>query len=116
MKPTHLQSKQRMACQVHRLPETRLPMQRPAPELQPCQQRLKCTKKLSAGAFSNGKMDFLVIVDFEATCDEGYEKAILIKEQEIIEFPWVIYVFNTSTTLIHRISTLTRWLMKEDTM
>jgi ERI1 exoribonuclease 3 len=38
-------------------------------------------------------LDFLVVVDFEATCDSafhGYQPLVTRENQEIIEFPWVV--------------------------
>ncbi len=32
--------------------------------------------------------DYLVVVDFEATCDEGDNPVVTRENQEIIEFPW----------------------------
>ena len=34
--------------------------------------------------------DFLVIIDFEATCDDGVKPVVTRANQEIIEFPWVV--------------------------
>jgi hypothetical protein len=32
--------------------------------------------------------DYLVVIDFEATCDEGENPQVTRANQEIIEFPW----------------------------
>eukprot|EP01103_Thecamoeba_quadrilineata_P015118 TRINITY_DN467_c0_g1_i2.p1 TRINITY_DN467_c0_g1~~TRINITY_DN467_c0_g1_i2.p1 ORF type:complete len:472 (+),score=49.63 TRINITY_DN467_c0_g1_i2:26-1417(+) len=34
--------------------------------------------------------EYLVIIDFEATCDEGPNPAVTRENQEIIEFPWMV--------------------------
>jgi len=34
--------------------------------------------------------DYLVILDFEATCDNGTKPKVTRENQEIIEFPWVV--------------------------
>jgi len=34
--------------------------------------------------------DYLVVIDFEATCDEGPDAIVTRQNQEIIEFPWVV--------------------------
>jgi len=34
--------------------------------------------------------DYLVIIDFEATCDNSEKPKITRENQEIIEFPWVV--------------------------
>jgi len=34
--------------------------------------------------------DYLVIIDFEATCDNGEKPKITRENQEIIEFPWIV--------------------------
>jgi inhibitor of KinA sporulation pathway (predicted exonuclease) len=36
------------------------------------------------------EIDYLVCVDFEATCDEGPTPTVTRENQEIIEFPWVV--------------------------
>jgi hypothetical protein len=38
--------------------------------------------------FSGPLYDYLVVVDFEATCDEGENPQVTRANQEIIEFPW----------------------------
>jgi len=34
--------------------------------------------------------EYLVVVDFEATCDEGISPKVTRSNQEVIEFPWVV--------------------------
>jgi len=36
------------------------------------------------------EFDYLVVIDFEATCDEGDQPKVTRDNQEIIEFPWVV--------------------------
>lgn len=39
---------------------------------------------------SQHEYDYLVVIDFEATCDEGEQPKVTRENQEIIEFPWVV--------------------------
>lgn len=39
-------------------------------------------------SFNGPLYDYLVVVDFEATCDEGENPKVTRANQEIIEFPW----------------------------
>eukprot|EP00698_Gefionella_okellyi_P009948 TRINITY_DN2559_c0_g3_i1.p1 TRINITY_DN2559_c0_g3~~TRINITY_DN2559_c0_g3_i1.p1 ORF type:complete len:540 (+),score=103.99 TRINITY_DN2559_c0_g3_i1:48-1667(+) len=46
--------------------------------------------------------DILVIIDFEATCDEGNQPALRRDEAEIIEFPWVALDVLTRQVVLQR--------------
>jgi inhibitor of KinA sporulation pathway (predicted exonuclease) len=48
----------------------------------------------------NGPLyDYLVVVDFEATCDEGENPQVTRANQEIIEFPW--YGFSVCRVVVN---------------
>eukprot|EP00455_Lapot_gusevi_P040929 TRINITY_DN4689_c0_g2_i3.p1 TRINITY_DN4689_c0_g2~~TRINITY_DN4689_c0_g2_i3.p1 ORF type:complete len:343 (+),score=21.65 TRINITY_DN4689_c0_g2_i3:67-1095(+) len=58
---------------------------------------LSCCRAQSSRFFSTKKSpkqpqiyDYLVVVDFEATCDDQCPPAVMRETQEIIEFPWVV--------------------------
>eukprot|EP01105_Mastigella_eilhardi_P024611 TRINITY_DN645_c1_g1_i1.p1 TRINITY_DN645_c1_g1~~TRINITY_DN645_c1_g1_i1.p1 ORF type:complete len:446 (+),score=108.23 TRINITY_DN645_c1_g1_i1:28-1338(+) len=40
---------------------------------------------------------YVVVVDLEATCDQGARPAVTVENQEIIEFPWVVLDITTGT-------------------
>lgn len=47
--------------------------------------------------------DYLVIIDFEATCDEGENPVVTRKNQEIIEFPWYAFCSLSNVLILPRV-------------
>lgn len=58
-------------------------------------QKLTLETKFESLLESGQEFEFLVIIDFESTCDET--KEFDIEKQEIIEFPMIILDLKTNT-------------------